>query len=290
MLKSMTGYGKSVLEFENKKFNIEIKSLNSKQIDINFKSPSIFKEKELEIRKLINELHRGKIDFYITLENNNIENNGKINKIVFEDYYNQIKEIGNNLNLQVNEQVFDSILRFPDIFTHKQTTIDETEWLAIKTSIISAIDNLNKFRNQEGEVLQKDIEKRIKNILLLLQDIDLPEQQRIKKIKDRIHSNIEIFLNKKNIDENRFEQELIFYLEKIDITEEKIRLKNHCNYFIETIKTNNPIGKKLGFISQEIGREINTLGSKANDSNLQKIVILMKDELEKIKEQILNIL
>jgi len=290
MLKSMTGYGKSVLEFENKKFNIEIKSLNSKQIDINFKSPSIFKEKELEIRKLINELHRGKIDFYITLENNNIENNGKINKIVFEDYYNQIKEIGNNLNLQVNEQVFDSILRFPDIFTHKQTTIDETEWLAIKTSIISAIDNLNKFRNQEGEVLQKDIEKRIKNILLLLQDIDLPEQQRIKKIKDRIHSNIEIFLNKKNIDENRFEQELIFYLEKIDITEEKIRLKNHCNYFIETIKTNNPIGKKLGFISQEIGREINTLGSKANDSDLQKIVILMKDELEKIKEQILNIL
>ena len=289
MLKSMTGYGKTVFEINNKNINIEIKSLNSKQLDINFKSISIFKEKELEIRKLISELYRGKIDVYISVENN-AANAAKINNELFINYFNQFQELGKRLNINTDEFTFNSILKLPEIISFEQSTLNDNEWKALKENINLAIVNLNKFREQEGEALQKDIEMRVNNILLLLQEIDKPEQERIKRIKERIRNNLEKFLSEKTIDENRFEQELIFYLEKIDITEEKTRLKNHCDYFLETIKTNEPIGKKLGFISQEIGREINTLGSKANDSDLQKIVILMKDELEKIKEQILNIL
>ncbi len=289
MLKSMTGYGKAVFEINNKNINIEIKSLNSKQLDINFKSSSIFKEKELEIRKLITELNRGKIDFYISIENNT-SNTAKINTALFIDYFNQLQKLGQELKIKTDEFTFNSVLKLPEIINFEQSTLNDDEWNILKENIKSAIGNLNKFREQEGKALQKDIEKRISNILTLLKKIDKPEKQRIEKIKNRIRNNLEKFLNEKTIDENRFEQEIIFYLEKIDITEEKTRLKNHCDYFLETIKTNEPIGKKLGFISQEIGREINTLGSKANDSDLQKIVILMKDELEKIKEQILNIL
>jgi len=291
MLKSMTGYGKSVLEFKNKKFSIEIKSLNSKQLDINFKSPSIFKEKEIEIRKLINDyLYRGKVEFYILIEDNSSDNTAKINKEVFTDYYKQLNELAKDLNLSVDDKIFDTILKLPDVFINEQSSLNDNEWNEIKASIKLALENLDKFRKQEGEYLQKDIENRINNILSLLKDVDTIETQRITKIKTRIHNNLEAFLPDNNIDENRFEQEIIYYIEKLDITEEKVRLKNHCNYFLKTIETSKPIGKKLGFITQEIGREINTLGSKANDSDLQKIVILMKDELEKIKEQILNIL
>ncbi len=290
MLKSMTGYGKSVLELENKKISIEIKSLNSKQIDINFRASNIFKEKELEIRRLISEsLYRGKIDFSVSIDNNT-ENNGKINKSVFIDYYKQLKNISSDLDINFSNDVLTGILRLPDVLLYEQSEINKKEWEYIKASITTALKNLNDFRKQEGAFLQKDIEKRIKKILTLLKNINVVEKNRIEKIKNRIQNNLETFLSDKVIDKNRFEQELIFYIEKIDITEEKIRLKNHCNYFLETIKTNKPVGKKLGFISQEIGREINTLGSKANDSDLQKTVILMKDELEKIKEQVLNIL
>lgn len=290
MLKSMTGYGKSELEINNKKIIIEIKSLNSKQLDINLKLSNSFREKELEIRKILKKLERGKVEFYINIESLESELSVSINKPSFLAYYNQIKEIGNELDIKTSELTINNILKLPDVLQNKKNVLDENEWENLKTQIDLAILNLNKFREQEGSALEKDIELRINKILNLLSEVDAPEENRIEKIKERIKNNFNNFLTEKNIDENRFEQELIYYIEKIDITEEKTRLRNHCNYFLKNIKTTAPVGKKLGFISQEIGREINTLGSKANDSDLQKIVIKMKDELEKIKEQLLNIL
>lgn len=290
MLKSMTGYGKSELEINNKKIIIEIKSLNSKQLDINLKLSNSFREKELEIRKILKKLERGKVEFYINIESLESELSVSINKPSFLAYYNQIKEIGNELDIKTSELTINNILKLPDVLQNMKNVLDENEWENLKTQIDLAILNLNKFREQEGSALEKDIELRINKILNLLSEVDAPEENRIEKIKERIKNNFNNFLTEKNIDENRFEQELIYYIEKIDITEEKTRLRNHCNYFLKNIKTTAPVGKKLGFISQEIGREINTLGSKANDSDLQKIVIKMKDELEKIKEQLLNIL
>ena len=286
----MTGYGKSELEINNKKLIIEIKSLNSKQLDINLKLSNSFREKELEIRKILKKLERGKVEFYINIESLESELSVSINKPSFLAYYNQIKEIGNELDIKTSELTINNILKLPDVLQNKKNVLDENEWENLKTQIDLAILNLNKFREQEGSALEKDIELRINKILNLLSEVDAPEENRIEKIKERIKNNFNNFLTEKNIDENRFEQELIYYIEKIDITEEKTRLRNHCNYFLKNIKTTAPVGKKLGFISQEIGREINTLGSKANDSDLQKIVIKMKDELEKIKEQLLNIL
>ncbi len=291
MLKSMTGFGKSTINAENKQISIEIRSLNSKQLDLNIRVPSIFREKEIEIKNLISvELIRGKVDVNIQYENTGNTNQTKINEIAFLNYFNQIKSIGQSINIDISEQSFHNILNFPEVIKAENISINEQEWKLVLKAFNEAIKSINNFRYQEGNAIEDDFIKRINTILELNLEIEPFEKQRITKIKDKIKYNLEEIILPKSIDTNRFEQELIYYIEKIDITEEKIRLINHCNYFLETLNTQGEQGKKLGFIAQEIGREINTMGSKANDTDIQHIVIKMKDELEKIKEQALNIL
>lgn len=292
MLKSMTGFGKSIFESDDKKITIEIKSLNSKQSDINIRIPQHYKEKELILRNEVNQfLNRGKIDVSVWIEGNDKEKIAHFNEDTIKDYYTQLlkvsKALGRNLN---DEQVMQIIMRLPDVIKTEIREIDEEEWKAILKATREALSELNNFRIQEGKVLEKDFIKRIGRIETFLEQIKPFESERIDKIRERINQNLIENIDKAEIDENRFEQEIILYLEKFDITEEKVRLRNHCSYFLETMNKEELAGKKLGFISQEIGREINTIGSKANHVEIQKIVVQMKDELEKIKEQLLNIL
>jgi len=291
MIQSMTGYGKATCDLENKKVTIEIKSLNNKQLDINFKVPFLYREKEPELRNNITkQLQRGKVDVFIYQEVLQSENVTKINPDIVKDYYEQIYNIAYDLNLKLSEQIFSSIIRLPDSLKTESQEMDEKEWAVINKCFSEAIKNLKEHRQQEGAVLEKDIIKRVKQILNYLTGIKKFEKNRIDNIKSKIVKGLETS-DDINIefDKNRLEQELIYYIEKIDITEEKVRLKNHCDYFLENIQSKDSIGKKLGFITQEIGREINTIGSKANDFNIQKLVVQMKDELEKVKEQIMNI-
>ncbi|MGM0406802.1 MAG: YicC/YloC family endoribonuclease [Bacteroidota bacterium] len=291
MIKSMTGYGKAECELKDKKVTIEIKSLNSKTLDIYSKIPGIYKEKELEIRtEISNKIERGKIEFILYYENTDDKNTTTINSSVVKNYYSQLKSIAKDLQIETSEQLLQTIMRLPDTVNIEREAIDEEEWKAVAKTIQQAIEQLNSFRIQEGTYLKKDMEQRIKTIEQLKDDLSKYEHARIEKVKERLRENILALFDNKEIDKNRFEQEIIYYLEKLDITEEKVRLTNHCNYFIEMLNQGGAIGKKLGFITQEIGREINTIGSKANDSDIQKDVVLMKDELEKIKEQVLNIL
>jgi uncharacterized protein (TIGR00255 family) len=291
MLKSMTGYGKATCEFGNKQFTIELKSLNSKQLDLITKIPSYYKEKEIGIRNLIaSKLERGKVEFSLYYDISGTESKNSLNKDVIQAYYNQLAEISADLEIEKDVSILTNILRFPDVLKIEKQEIEEEEWAIVLKTIEETIANLVEFRMQEGGNLENDISNRIYKINNLLSEIELYEKARIEKIKTRLRNNLDEFVGEENIDQNRFEQEMIFYLEKLDITEEKVRLDNHCNYFLETINEETAIGKKLGFISQEIGREINTIGSKANDANIQKLVIRMKDELEKIKEQLMNVL
>jgi len=290
MLKSMTGFGKAECEINNKKVSIEIKSLNSKNIDIYTKIRGIYREKELSVRNLLSkQLERGKIEFSLYYEIINEEKTNIINQEVVKNYIQQLQTITNDLGFNSNEQLLQSAMRLPDVLTPSKEELDNEEWEVVNSKINTALENIISFRKQEGESLQKDISLRINNIESKLKEVEQFESQRIETVKQRIKDNLEE-LKIKNIDNDRFEQELIYYLEKFDITEEKVRLKNHCKYFIEMLSEEGAIGKKLGFISQEIGREINTMGSKANNTDIQKIVVNMKDELEKIKEQVLNIL
>lgn len=288
----MTGFGKAILELENKKVSIEIKSLNSKQLDINTRIPNLYKEKDLILRNEIkHKLERGKVELSIYIESVGVDKETKINKPIVEGYYHQLEELSKELGIPMEkEPILQTIVKLPDALKVEHQELNEEEWAKIATSFSAAVNDLLSFRKQEGEALQVDIFGRIKNIETLLTEVPQFEENRINTIKNRINDNLNEFIEKQNVDKNRFEQEVIYYLEKLDITEEKVRLENHCKYFIETAKVGNSIGKKLGFIAQEIGREINTLGSKANDSDIQKIVIQMKDELEKIKEQLLNVL
>ena len=292
MLKSMTGFGKAVNQFENKKITVEIKSLNSKQADIIAKIPSLYKEKEMELRNMLTKaLNRGKIELSVWIDQNNLEKNIKLNKVVIKNYYQQLIEVTESLNRNVdNEQILEIIMRLPDVMKTEVKELDEKEWLIIKKTVIDAISEIEKFRAQEGNVLELDFGQRIKQIQSLLVQIEPFAESRIEKVKERIKQNFKENLKEVDADNNRFEQELIYYLEKLDITEEKVRLSNHCSYFIETMNEDDSQGKKLGFIAQEIGREVNTIGSKANHADIQKIVVQMKDELEKIKEQLLNVL
>jgi len=292
MLKSMTGFGKAVNQFENKKITVEIKSLNSKQADIIAKIPSLYKEKEMELRNMLTKaLNRGKIELSVWIDQNNLEKNIKLNKVVIKNYYQQLIEVTESLNRNVdNEQILEIIMRLPDVMKTEVKELDEKEWLIIKKTVIDAISEIEKFRAQEGNVLELDFGQRIKQIQSLLVQIEPFAESRIEKVKERIKQNFKENLKEVDADNNRFEQELIYYLEKLDITEEKVRLSNHCSYFIETMNEDDSQGKKLGFIAQEIGREVNTIGSKANHADIQKIVVQMKDELEKIKEQVLNVL
>lgn len=291
MIRSMTGFGKTEFEVGKKKITLEIKSLNSKQLDINTRVPSMYREKDLEIRRLISEmLIRGKVDFALYLDNLGTESSAKINKAIVSDYYRQLSEVQKELGLPVTEAIMQSIMRLPDTVKTTYEELDETEWLVVRENLVKTLEYLNGFRDQEGQALRADIEGNIQNILDLLAQVDPHENQRLDNVKTRILDSLESLQLNGNVDKNRFEQELIYYIEKLDINEEKVRLANHCSYFIETMNENEPSGRKLGFIAQEIGREINTLGSKANESNLQRIVVQMKDNLEKIKEQVLNVL
>lgn len=291
MLVSMTGFGKATCELNNKKLTIEVKSLNSKQLDVNSRIPGFYREKEIEIRNQISKLLiRGKVDFSMFAEVTGAENGSVVNTELVKAYFEQLSQVSNDLGVDAKNDLMGIIMRLPDTIKTEREELNEQEWKAVSKSIDTALNDLVKFRQQEGISLQKDIIERINEILSLLSQVEPFEKARIEKVKDRIRNNLKELSEKEEYDENRFEQELIFYLEKMDITEEKVRLAHHCDYFLKTAELNEPVGKKLGFISQEIGREINTLGSKANDSDLQKIVIRMKDELEKIKEQLLNVL
>ena len=291
MIKSMTGYGKAEFETGNKKITIELKSLNSKQIDMNTRLPVLYREKELTIRKEISErLIRGKVDFSLYIEDHGGESSSAINEAVVMSYFNQPSAIQRNLGLPVTEQIMQSVMRLPDSVKTVFAELDEKEWEAIFAQILLVIRAVDQFRIQEGEALSRDISANITEIQQLLRQIDPYEEQRIANIKTRIQESLNEIAINGTVDKNRFEQELIYYLEKLDINEEKVRLTNHCEYFLETLGSPGDAGKKLGFIAQEIGREINTIGSKANESHMQRIVVQMKDALEKVKEQLLNVL
>lgn len=291
MIRSMTGFGKTVLNLPDKKITFEIKSLNSKQFDLNTRIPGIIKEKEMEIRSLISsKLERGKIDLSIFMEKTGDSSNYSFNKELAKTYYNELLSVAKEIKQENFNSYLPLIVNLPDVMKPEINTLDKKEWAKIKNALQKSIDQLNNFREQEGSSLEKVIKNQIHNIVELLEKVPQHEKQRIITIRERINKNLKDFFYDKKADQNRMEQEIIYYLEKLDITEEKIRLKKHCEYFLETLEEEISVGKKLNFISQEIGREINTLGSKANDVDIQKIVVEMKYELEKIKEQLYNIL
>ena len=289
MIQSMTGYGKAELNLENANFTIEVKSLNAKQIDVNVKMSSVYRDKEIGLRKLLSEkLQRGKIELSIWRESSASNAKYSLNNELIKAYFSQINQIKDDLGINVNE-IMPSLLKMPEVLVKGEEKVDENEWTAIAKGVDAAINNLLEFRLAEGKKLESDINNRITTLSDLLKEIAPFAKERIEKVKKNLSDKL-TELELKNIDENRFEQELIYYLEKQDITEEQVRLSAHLDYFLETIKTAVPNGKKLGFIAQEIGREINTIGSKSSNAAMQKIVVQMKDELEKIKEQLLNIL
>ncbi len=291
MIRSMTGYGKAECELALKKITIEVKSLNSKQLDLNTRTPGVYREKEIEIRREISDkLIRGKVDFSLYSESLGVESNSVINSPMVKSYFAQLSEISNELGLPVNEHILPIIMQLPDVVKTTRDEPDENEWKIILAAIREALNALDNFRLQEGLSLHKDIIINLNTITTLLAQIVPYELERTVKVKERILEGLKELSSPEGVDHNRLEQEMIFYLEKLDINEEKVRLGNHCSYFIETLELDEPVGKKLGFIAQEIGREINTLGSKANHTEMQKLVIGMKDALEKIKEQLLNAL
>ena len=291
MLQSMTGYGKTVCELKNKKITIEIKALNSKQLDLNMRVPGLYKEKEMVIRNEVSRLlSRGKIDVAIYVEATGNSSSSHFNGAIISDYFNQLKEIQEEIGLPIDPSIMQGIIRLPEVLDMQREELDEKEWQMVYEQFQAATQQVIEFRNQEGKALEDDILLRVKNIKSFSESVVPYEPERIDTIRLRLKENLQEFLDGQAVDENRFEQEIVYYLEKFDITEEKVRLANHCKYFQEVAKEPSPIGKKLGFISQEIGREINTLGSKANHHEIQKLVVKMKDELEKIKEQLLNVL
>lgn len=291
MILSMTGFGKASIDMPTKKINVEVKSVNSKQLDINFRMNGRYREKELELRQLLSKmLERGKIDISISVEYNAVTAPLSINRELAMYYYEELKKLGDAMNGNDNVDYLGLVLKMPDVMKGDSSELDEEEWTAVKRCIEEAISACTQFRKDEGEGLKNEFINRIKLITDYLKDIELFEPQRLERIRERIHNNMTELLPNVKVDENRFEQEMVFFVEKLDITEEKVRLRKHCSYFIETLNSAENTGKKLNFICQEIGREINTLGSKSNDYEMQRLVVMMKDELEKIKEQILNIL
>jgi len=291
MIKSMTGFGKDVLENNKRKITIEIRTLNSKQLDINLRLPQVYRQKELDIRNILGKnIERGKVDISITMDQKNTISAPVIDKTLANHYFNELRELSESIEQTNKYDYLSMIIKMPEVLVPPDIELDEEEYEEMLSTINNAIEKVNTFRINEGKTLEKDFIFRINNIIELLSKVEKFEKNRTAKIKERIKTNLEGFSQDIQTDKNRFEQELIYYIEKLDITEEKIRLKKHCDYFLETLSKETSVGKKLGFISQEIGREINTMGAKANDFDLQQIVVLMKDELEKIKEQLFNIL
>ncbi len=290
MIQSMTGFGKVTAEFTTKKVTVEIKALNSKQLDLQMRVPSPYRDKEMQMRALLLQtLERGKVDLTIQVEYLGGDTPSQINPAVFESYYRQVKSIAEKLDIALPADWFQTLLRMPDVIKSDTSDVDESEWTVVLDTINEAIKQLCDFRTQEGTMLERLFREKIQNIAKLLKEVEKYEGERIEKIKARIMDNLEKVANK-DYDKNRFEQEMIFYIEKLDVNEEKNRLDNHLKYFIATMEEGRGQGKKLGFIAQEMGREINTLGSKSNHAEMQKIVVKMKDELEQIKEQVLNVL
>ncbi len=286
----MTGYGKAEIELQGSTYSIEIRTLNSKQMDINIRIPQVFKSKEVEIRNMLGQqLQRGKVDFNMANVSQKSNNNLRLNQAIVKQYYAELTAMANELG-EETDNLLAVITRLPDVFSAEEEEMGDNEWELLKEAIEKAIAQVNQFRTQEGRILAKEFRQHIEEILRLLQQVPQYESPRIERIKERIQKSLEENFANVQYDKNRLEQEIIFYIEKLDITEEKIRLKKHCDYFLEVLQSEETVGKKMGFVLQEIGREINTLGSKANDAAMQKLVVHMKDALEKIKEQMLNIL
>ena len=286
MIQSMTGFGKATLQLPTKKITVEIKSLNSKGLDLNTRMPSVFREMELGLRnQLSQKLERGKVDFSLYVEVTGEETSSKINVPIVKGYINQMKAVIPNAD---ETELMKMAVRMPDALKTERDEIDENEWKEIMKVVDDAMKNIASFRLDEGKSMENEFVTRIENIRNYMNQAVSMDTERIETVKNRLRTALDEL--EANVDENRFEQELIFYLEKYDITEERVRLENHLNYFIETIAGTEANGRKLGFITQEIGREINTMGSKSNHSEMQKLVVMMKDELEKIKEQVLNVL
>lgn len=291
MIQSMTGYGKSVVTFNEKKISVEIKSLNSKNLDLSTRIAPLYREKEIEIRQMVaKSLIRGKVDFSIWVEKDNEADTTAINEVLVENYYRQIKQLSARTGIPEPEDWYATLLRMPDVTTKtEQETLDEAEWNVVTEAINEALKKIVAFRQQEGEALQKKLMEKVQNIGALMSSIEPYEKARVEKIRTRIIDSLKEIPDA-SYDQNRLEQELIYYIEKLDISEEKQRLFNHLKYFEETLNEAPGQGKKLGFIAQEMGREINTTGSKSNQAEMQNIVVRMKDELEQIKEQVLNAL
>lgn len=286
MIQSMTGYGKFVIELPLKTIRIEIRALNSKSIDLNMRMPSDYRSKELELRKIIGkELGRGKVDVSLYVEKSKSGKVAQINPAVVQNYIQQLKDIAPTDSVL---ELLKMAVKMPDVFGAEKEEVDAEEWSRILSAVAKALEGIKAYRSDEGQVLLADFTARIKTIERLLKSVVEMDPERVVNVRERLGKGVAEF--KESLDQNRFEQELIYYIEKLDITEEKVRLQNHLNYFIKTLNSGDSNGKKLGFISQEIGREINTIGSKANFAPMQKQVVQMKDELEKIKEQLLNVL
>jgi uncharacterized protein (TIGR00255 family) len=291
MIKSMTGYGIASFDSGSTKYTVEIKSLNSKFLELSLRIPKAFSEKEFQLRNECNkQIERGKVSLSINVEqaDSSVKAAG-IDADLLKNYYNQLKKVSNDLG-EPTSNLLQLALGLPEVVKYDEETVSEEEWQVVEKTFQQALTAFQQFRVDEGNVLEQDVKYRIGIILKNLELVEIEEPKRVLLIKERLNQFLIEAVARESIDQNRFEQELIYYIDKLDITEEKIRLKSHCDYFIETLKNGDANGKKLGFISQEIGREINTLGSKANDANIQKLVVGMKEELEKIKEQLLNVL
>jgi uncharacterized protein (TIGR00255 family) len=291
MITSMTGYGKASCELGDKIVTVEIKSLNSKQSDLYIRIPNGYRVMEPDIRnELTNSLKRGKIELSLTVEYKEGRQAAQVNAAIVKNYYHQLKSIADELGIGSNEPLLQAVLRMPETFNNEKETSDDSESHKLMQALTSAIDEVKKFRENEGNTLAVDIRSHISRIESLLGQIEPFEKERAVSFRKKLENSLHEYLPDESIDKNRFEQELIYYLEKVDITEEKTRLRHHCSYFLEVMNEDDQVGRKLGFVAQEIGREINTIGSKANHSGIQKLVVLMKDELEKVKEQIMNVL
>jgi len=291
MIQSMTGFGRATCDLAEKVVVIEIKSLNSKQLDLNLRLPTQYREKEMDLRnELVNRLKRGKVDVNVSVEYKEGRQAIQINSANIMNYYRQLKALSDQLGISSTDSLLQAIIRLPDAVIAEKEIPDAEEWDKLQYTFSSALDELERFRNQEGNALAFDIMNRISLIETFLTQVEPFEKERETTIRTKLNSSLLDFIPQESLDKNRFEQELIYYLEKFDISEEKTRLKHHCQYFAEVMREPDQVGRKLGFVAQEIGREINTIGSKANHQGIQKIVVMMKDELEKVKEQLMNIL
>ena len=290
MIRSMTGFGNAVAEFGSKTISVDIRSLNSKFFDLTLRVPSAYREKDMEMRTMLGrELERGKVEVYINIDSSEPQRKSRINKDIVRQYNAELKALNEELKIN-SENYLDAILRLPDALNMEEAHFDEEEWNQINETLQSAMKAFNAFRNKEGKFMEKDLRERIDAIEENLKKIEPLEEGRIENIRKRLADQLKESAAKDAVDKNRFEQEVLYYLEKMDVTEEKVRLRSHCLYFLDTMKEPQSNGKKIGFITQEMGREINTLGAKANDAVIQKFVVQMKDELEKIKELMMNIL